>query len=79
MTAKDTYHPFARTIVSPEVVVLTTHQPQAVEETFVFVTRVFGGVLDGEEHIEDTAGDALAMHTAMARWCRAGLALAEAS
>lgn len=64
----------ARTTVSPEVTVLTTFR--GVEESpdapRLFETRVFGGVLDGEEVAHKTRALALESHAALADWCRIG-------
>jgi hypothetical protein len=66
----------ARTVVTPEVTVLTTfsgvdHSTQG-EPPRLFETRVFGGVLDSEEVRNCTKADALAAHTSLVEWCRVG-------
>ena len=77
--ASDMWPPFARTQIASNVIVLTTSHPQPKECAFLFVTRVLGGVLDGEEYTHTAANEALAMHCALAEWCRAGLDLDKAS
>jgi hypothetical protein len=71
----------ARTVVSPEVTVLTTFRavdesmpPGSTELPCLFETRVFGGVLDGTEGQHRTRAEAQAAHAALADWCRAGAA-----
>jgi hypothetical protein len=66
----------ARTVVTPEVTVLTTfsgvdHSTQG-DPPRLFETRVFGGVLDAEETRESTKAEAIAAHAALAHWCRLG-------
>jgi hypothetical protein len=74
----------ARTAVSPEVMVLTTFRgyddlaaPDATPK--LFETRVFGGVLDGEEVAHASRAQALAAHAGLIEWCRAGIAEAIAA
>lgn len=64
----------ARTPVTPHVTVLTTFRGVNDEpgELLLFETRVFGGVLDGEEVATATKAEALAMHSVLAEWCRMG-------
>jgi hypothetical protein len=71
----------ARTVVSPEVTVLTTFRgvdestpAGSTELPCLFETRVFGGVLDGTERRDRTRTEALAAHAELADWCRAGAA-----
>ena len=71
----------ARTTVSPDVIVLTTFRafddlaaPDAPPK--LFETRVFGGVLDGEQREHGTRAEAIAAHASLAEWCRAGVAKA---
>lgn len=70
----------ARSVISPEVAVLTTFRggveqlPEPGEAPLLFETRVFGGVLDGEELHHASRGEALAGHAWLADWCRAGTA-----
>lgn len=66
----------ARTVVTSEVTVLTTfsgvdHSTQG-QPPRLFETRVFGGVLDGEEARHASKADAIAAHAALAEWCRIG-------
>jgi hypothetical protein len=68
----------ARTAVSPEVTVLTTFRafdeltdPDASPK--LYETRVFGGVLDGEQREHGTRAEAIAEHAALAEWCRLGM------
>ena len=64
----------ARTVVTPDVLVLTTFsgfdEPEEGREPLLFGSRVFGGVLDGEEIQHPTRGDALAGHASLVEWCR---------
>ena len=69
----------ARTTVSPEVTVLTTFRafdhlaaPDAPPK--LFETRVFGGVLDGEEREHVTRAEAVATHASVVDWCRVSIA-----
>ena len=66
----------ARTVVTPEVTVLTTFsgvdQSTQGQPPRLFETRVFGGVLDSEELRHSTKSEALAAHSALAEWCRIG-------
>jgi hypothetical protein len=66
----------ARTVLSPSVTVLTTFSgvdaaPES-DTPLLFETRVFGGVLDGEENQSGTRAEALATHSELAAWCRVG-------
>ena len=79
IAASDVWPPFAHTQVATNVAVLTMAHPQPEECTFLFVTRVLGGVLDGEEYTHTAANEALAMHCVLAAWCRAGMDLDKAS
>jgi hypothetical protein len=67
----------ARTAVKPEVTILTTFR--GVHDTSergdpprLFETRIFGGLLDGEEVEHCTRAEAIAAHAALAQWCRIG-------
>ena len=69
----------ARTAVSAEVTVLTTFRafdeladPDAPPK--LFETRVFGGVLDGEERAYGTRAEAVAAHASVVDWCRVSIA-----
>lgn len=68
----------SRTIVTPEITVLTTFRG-VVEATdgagapALFETRVFGGILDGEEIRHQTRAQALDGHAVLAEWCRIGI------
>jgi hypothetical protein len=67
----------ARTSVTSHVVVLTTFrgvdEPESPGDApRLFETRVFGGVLNGEEVHHATKDEALAAHTRLVDWCRAG-------
>jgi hypothetical protein len=66
----------ARTVVTPNVTVLTTFSgvDQAAEgrPPLLFETRVFGGVLNAEELQHPTRIDALAAHASLVEWCRIG-------
>lgn len=70
----------ARSAITPEVTVLTTFRggvDEALEPgevPLLFETRVFGGVLDGEELRHGSRAEALAGHAWLAEWCRAGSA-----
>ena len=66
----------ARTVVNAEVTVLTTfsgvdHSTQG-NPPRLFETRVFGGVLDGEEARHSTKAEAIRANAALAEWCRIG-------
>jgi hypothetical protein len=66
----------ARTVVTPEVTVLTTfcgvdNSTQATPPR-LFETRVLGGVLDSEALRHSTKSEALEAHSALAQWCRIG-------
>ena len=62
-----------RTIVTPEITVLTTFRG-VVDPTdgspALFETRVFGGILDGEEWRHCTRSEAIDGHAVLAEWCR---------
>ena len=66
----------ARTVVTPEVTVLTTFS--GVDHTTqgnpprLFETRVFGGILDSEEARHSSKAEAVAANAALAAWCRIG-------
>jgi|SRR4026209_2122002 hypothetical protein len=69
----------ARTVVAPDVMVLTIFN--GIDEhaengegrsPLLFGTRVFGGVLDGEEQLQPTRAGALAAHEHLVEWCRIG-------
>jgi hypothetical protein len=67
----------ARTSVSPDVTVLTifrgVHEnPEPEAPLHLFETRVFGGILDGEEVAHSTRAEAIEAHAALAQWCRVG-------
>jgi hypothetical protein len=66
----------ARTIIAPEVIVLTTFRgvddSTAPDEPKLFESRVFGGVLDGEETLYGTREHALRGHEILAAMCREG-------
>lgn len=70
----------ARTVVASDLTVLTTFRgvgeiDDAGEAPALFETRVFGGVLDGEEAWHRTRAEALAGHARLAEWCRLGNSL----
>jgi len=66
----------ARTVVSPQVVILTVFrgfdEPTEGKAPLLFESRVFGGVLDGEEVLYATRANALEGHEHLAAWCRMG-------
>ncbi len=66
----------ARTAVTPDIAVLTTFsgfdEPGEGRAPLLFATRVFGGVLDGEDVQHPTRADALAGHAMLVAWCRLG-------
>ena len=67
----------ARTAVAADITVLTTFRGIAETKdngaaTALFETRVFGGILDGEELRHDTRTEAVDGHAAIAEWCRIG-------
>jgi hypothetical protein len=67
----------ARTVVAADITVLTTFRGIAeTDETGkagdLFETRVFGGILDGEELRHRTRTDAVDRHAMLAEWCRIG-------
>jgi hypothetical protein len=65
----------ARTVVTSEVVVLTTFNGVDEVESgppLLFDTRVFGGLLDGEDVQYPTRAEALAGHARLVEWCRLG-------
>ena len=67
----------ARTVVTADVTVLTTFtgvDESAAEgsEPMLFGTRVFGGVLNGEEAMRRTRAEALAAHAELVEWSRIG-------
>ena len=74
---QDANRGIARTLVAPDVAVLTIFRgvdddEEPREEPLLFETTVFGGVLDGEEQRHATKADALAAHAELAAWCRIG-------
>ena len=66
----------ARTVVTPDIAVLTTfsgvHDAADGRAPLLFDTRVFGGVLNGEEIQHSTRVDAIAGHALLVAWCRVG-------
>jgi hypothetical protein len=65
----------ARTAIASNITVVTTFRGVAeTDETGrtppLFETRVFGGILEGEEAWHRTRTEALAGHAALAEWCR---------
>jgi hypothetical protein len=65
----------ARTAVTREVMVLTTFRgvgevSEPGGEPLLFETRVFGGLLDGEEIRRCTRAEAIAAHATLAQLCR---------
>jgi hypothetical protein len=67
----------ARTIVAPDVTVLTTFSgvddvpnPESVPK--LFESRVFGGILDGEMVQHSTRTEATVRHAELVEWCRLG-------
>ena len=65
----------ARSIVAPDVTVLTTFsgvddvpEPDSVPK--LFESRVLGGVLDGEVIQHCTRAEATAQHAELVEWCR---------
>jgi hypothetical protein len=65
----------SRTMVTAEITVLTTFRGVAdTSETdgtpALFETRVFGGILDGEERRHCTRSAAVDAHARLAEWCR---------
>jgi hypothetical protein len=68
----------ARTVVAPDVIVLSIFS--GVDQTphsggpLLFETRVFGGVLDGEEVLNERRATALIAHDELVKWCRVGTA-----
>ena len=66
-----------RTSVTAEITVLTTFRGVVdVDEgatPALFETRVFGGILDGDERRHRTRAEALDGHAVIAEWCRIGL------
>lgn len=70
----------ARTLVVPDVAVITTFAPFIEDaepdvQPRAFVTRVFGGTLDGDERRSVTRDQAQAAHASVVEWCRVGDAL----
>ena len=67
----------SRTVVTPEITVLTTFRGVAeAGETgapALFETRVFGGILDGEEVRHRSRSEALDGHAILAEWCHIAL------
>jgi|SRR5688572_142367 len=67
----------ARTIVGPNITVLTTFNgvddvPNAQAIPKLFESRVFGGILDGELIQRCTRAEATAAHAELVQWCRIG-------
>jgi len=67
----------ARGTVTPDVTVLTTFRgvddaAEAGAPPLLFESRVFGGILDGEEVLHASRADALAGHADLIHWCRIG-------
>jgi hypothetical protein len=67
----------ARTPVTAKVTVLTTFTGVSEESETggaprLFETRVFGGVLDGEQKATSTKSEAVALHSQLVEWCRIG-------
>jgi hypothetical protein len=65
----------ARTAIAANVTVLTTFRGIAEPDATgapagLFETRVFGGLLDGEELRHATRTEALERHAFLAEWCR---------
>ena len=65
----------ARTAVATTVTVLTTFSgvdecAEQEDESRPFDTRVFGGVLDGQETRSKSRSAALAAHHELVQWCR---------
>ena len=67
----------SRTNVTPEISVLTTFRGVAESgetgEPALFETRIFGGILDGEEVRHRSRSEALDSHAVLAEWCRIAL------
>jgi hypothetical protein len=65
-----------RTTVAEDIVVLTTFdgvdEVTPGQQPLLFESRVFGGVLDGEEIRYATRADAIAGHESLVTWCRIG-------
>jgi hypothetical protein len=67
----------ARTAISGEITVLTTFRgvgetDESGQAPPLFETRVFGGILAGEERWHRTRAEALVGHERLAEWCRIG-------
>jgi hypothetical protein len=67
----------ARTVVSASVAVVTTFDGVAVADPAggaprLFETRVYGGVLDGEEARHGSRDEAMVGHSHLVAWCRVG-------
>ena len=67
----------ARTAISGEITVLTTFRgvgetDESGQAPPLFETRVFGGILAGEERWHRTRAEALRGHERLAEWCRIG-------
>lgn len=67
----------ARTSVTTDVTVLTTFRGVAETDDSgltppLFETKVFGGILTGEERWHRTRAEAVAGHDQLAEWCRVG-------
>ena len=67
----------ARTVIAANVTVLTTFHgvgetTESGQAPALFQTRVFGGVLDGEDAWNRTRTEAVAGHTMLVEWSRIG-------
>jgi hypothetical protein len=67
----------ARTVIAADVTVLTTFRgvaetDESGDAPALFETRVFGGILDGEEAWHRSRSEAVAGHDLLAQWCRVG-------
>ena len=67
----------ARTVIAADVTVLTTFRgvgetDETGEAPALFETRVFGGILDGEEAWHRSRAEAIAGHDRLAEFCRIG-------
>jgi hypothetical protein len=66
----------ARSVISTDVTVLTifvgVDQNPRGGVLRLFETRVFGGILDGEQARYATSAEALDGHAKLAEWCRIG-------
>jgi hypothetical protein len=67
----------ARGTAGPDVTVLTTFRgvdsaAAAGMPPLLFESRVFGGILDGEQRLHVSRADALVGHAVLVEWCRIG-------